>query len=272
MTGDPLGTPDTPGPPPSPHTDVGAYALGLLTDAEASRFEDHLAGCTRCAEELEANLGLRPLLQEVASEASFGSVPSSGSGPASGAHEGGGPLDRALAAAASERRRARRRRHALAGAVAAVLLAAGALGGVAVGPLAGDDDADRPPPTTAEAARAAFAQGEKFSDHDPSTSVEATVSLQERPWGTHVTLRIGNLTGPRACDLVAVGGDGGRQTVATWSVPGYGYGIEGTAYEEPLYVAGGAGLTPDRIDHFEVRTLEGEKLAAIRMETPADGL
>ena len=53
MTGGPLGTPEIPGGPPSPHTDVGAYALGLLTGAEASRFEEHLAGCTRCAEELE---------------------------------------------------------------------------------------------------------------------------------------------------------------------------------------------------------------------------
>jgi hypothetical protein len=235
----------------TPHTDVGAYALGLLTDAEASRFEEHLAGCPRCAEELEASLGLRAVLDEATDAA----------GAAPGDAPGDALLPRLLAGAAGERRRARRRRRALAGAVAAVVLAVGAAAGVAGTALTGDD----PPPTTVESVRAAFRQGEKFSDRDPSTSVDATVSLQPRPWGTHVTLRLGNLTGPKACDLVAVGEDGARQTVTTWSVPGYGYGIEGTAYEEPLYVAGGAALAPDRIDHFEVRTLDGEKLAAIRL-------
>jgi anti-sigma-K factor RskA len=37
--------------------EVGAYLLGALTDAERSAFEDHLAGCAECREELER---LRP--------------------------------------------------------------------------------------------------------------------------------------------------------------------------------------------------------------------
>lgn len=31
------------------HRDVGAYALGVLDEAEAFRFEDHLMECPRCA-------------------------------------------------------------------------------------------------------------------------------------------------------------------------------------------------------------------------------
>ncbi|EST25560.1 hypothetical protein N566_24460 [Streptomycetaceae bacterium MP113-05] len=235
--------------PYSPHTDVGAYALGLLTGAEAAHFEEHLAACPRCADELEADLALRPLLEDAG-------APDDGPGV--------DLLGRVLAAVGSDRLRSRRRRRALAGGAVAAVLAAGTLGGVATGILTGGAQAPAAP-TEAEAVHAAFARGEKFSDHDPATRVEATVSLQERPWGTHVTLRIGNLAGPRACDLVAVGADGRRQTVTSWSVPGYGYGIEGTAYDEPLYVAGGAALTPDRIDHFEIRSLTGEKLAAIPM-------
>lgn len=231
------------------HTDVGAYALGLLGDAEATRFEEHLAGCPRCAEELEANLALGSVLREAAD--ADGRLPQ---GP-----DEERVLPRLLTGVARDRRRARRRRRLLAGAAAAAVIAAGA---VTVPALTGPDDAAQPPAATA---RAAFQQGEKFSGRDPATGVRATVSLQPRPWGTHVALRLGNVTGPRACDLVAVGENGARHTVTTWSVPGYGYGIEGTPYEEPLYVEGGAGLSPDRIDHFEIRTLKGEKLAAIRL-------
>ncbi|MEU2880738.1 zf-HC2 domain-containing protein, partial [Streptomyces sp. NPDC007070] len=31
------------------HRDVGAYALGVLDEADAFRFEDHLTACPRCA-------------------------------------------------------------------------------------------------------------------------------------------------------------------------------------------------------------------------------
>lgn len=247
--------------PDAPHSDVGAYALGLLGDAEASRFEEHLAGCPRCAEELEANLAVGALLRDADAHGGLPDGPGDGPGrgPGTAGADGERILGRLLAGAAADRRRTRRGRRALVGVAAAAVLLAG---GVTVPVLTGQDET---PPAAAEAVRAAFEDGEKFSDQDPSTSVEATVSLQPRAWGTHVTLRIGNLTGPRACDLIAVGEDGRRLTIGSWSVPGYGYGIEGTRWEEPLYVSGGAALSPDRIDHFEVRTLEGEKLAAIRL-------
>lgn len=52
--------------PQEQHADVGAYALGLLDDADATRFETHLAGCELCMAELDSLAGLEPLLAEYA--------------------------------------------------------------------------------------------------------------------------------------------------------------------------------------------------------------
>ena len=41
------------------HTDVGAYALGLLEPADRQEFERHLAGCPDCAAELAELAGMR---------------------------------------------------------------------------------------------------------------------------------------------------------------------------------------------------------------------
>ena len=44
------------------HEAVGAYALGILDDAEATAFEAHLAGCEACAAELDDLAGMEPML------------------------------------------------------------------------------------------------------------------------------------------------------------------------------------------------------------------
>ena len=46
----------------SVHTDVGAYALGLLEAADRQAFEEHLAGCPACAAELDELSGMKDLL------------------------------------------------------------------------------------------------------------------------------------------------------------------------------------------------------------------
>src|SRR3954463_4722741 len=48
------------------HTDVGAYALGLLEEDDRRAFEEHLAGCAACASEVESLTGMRALLTEIA--------------------------------------------------------------------------------------------------------------------------------------------------------------------------------------------------------------
>ncbi|MFD0683039.1 anti-sigma factor family protein [Actinomadura fibrosa] len=70
------------------HTDVGAYALGLLEDEDRRAFEAHLAGCESCTAELaqmagmaDALVGVGPFL-ESADDLSGG--PDRGSGDGSG--------------------------------------------------------------------------------------------------------------------------------------------------------------------------------------------
>src|SRR5205085_260635 len=45
--------------------EVASYALGLLDDADATAFEEHLATCDACAEDLESFLPVAALLPEV---------------------------------------------------------------------------------------------------------------------------------------------------------------------------------------------------------------
>src|SRR4051794_6101285 len=48
------------------HETVGAYALGILDDAEATQFEAHLATCDWCAQQLDELAGMEPMLAALA--------------------------------------------------------------------------------------------------------------------------------------------------------------------------------------------------------------
>ncbi|HEY4418996.1 MAG TPA: zf-HC2 domain-containing protein, partial [Pseudonocardia sp.] len=47
------------------HFDVASYALGVLDDRDAARFEDHLVECSQCAYELESFVEVADLLSDV---------------------------------------------------------------------------------------------------------------------------------------------------------------------------------------------------------------
>ena len=47
------------------HTDVGAYALGLLEEQDKQAFEHHLAGCPSCRAELAELSGMKELLSGI---------------------------------------------------------------------------------------------------------------------------------------------------------------------------------------------------------------
>ncbi len=73
--------------------------------------------------------------------------------------------------------------------------------------------------------------------------------MEKKAWGTHSVLELKNVKGPLKCSLIAVGKNGERETVTTWSVPKWGYGIENATTEQaknPLYVHGGAAMDPER--------------------------
>ncbi|MGW3970391.1 zf-HC2 domain-containing protein [Streptomyces ardesiacus] len=207
------------------HGDVGAYALGVLEEAEAFRFEDHLMECPRCAAQVtEFGPATRQLM--LYRKATPRVVhPLAGPGPRL--------LDRLLSEVATRHRAGRRRvLYAVAAAVVCAVAGPGAVLYASQG--------ERTAPLTATDAR---------------SGVWARVTAEDETWGTGVRLEVRDGTGPRSCRLVAVGRDGSEQTVTSWTVPGYG--------DRSHTVRGGAALHPDEIDRYEVRTADGGRLVTL---------
>ncbi|MFC4049903.1 anti-sigma factor family protein [Actinomadura syzygii] len=206
------------------HSDVGAYALGLLTPADAKTFEGHLASCERCSDELAGLRGVAGLLTGL------------------GAVQDDAPAESASGVVDLMRHRrglgrgARRTRLLLA--VAAVLLFAG---GVVVGTTQrhGTVPADL------------RGWGEIRSADDVKSGLAAVAALQEKGWGTHVALDLGHLTGPRTCRLIVVSTEGEEREVTGWEVPVRGYG----AIDSPdhLQVHGGTAIPLGDIERFVLR-------------------
>src|SRR5262250_761641 len=100
----------------SEHTDVGAYALGLLEPPDRQAFEEHLAGCPACAAELAELSGMKGLLSDL--------------GPVAAPDEPTEANVTDLVRRRAESQRRHTRRQVLLGAAAGVVLLAG---GTAVG-------------------------------------------------------------------------------------------------------------------------------------------
>ncbi|MGX2996931.1 zf-HC2 domain-containing protein [Streptomyces sp. JNUCC 64] len=253
------------------HETVGAYALGVLDAREAAAFEGHLAVCAWCAGQLDELAGLEPVL---AALADLPGAPGTRRGtPDTGGALGARPTPRLaerLVGEVTVRRVRAKRRGLYLAAAAAVLIVGGPLAAVTV--TGGRDD--RPPaaldPHPTSPAEDAFFHHmeEKIAATGPASRVTATIGLERKAWGTHTVLELKNVKGPRKCSLIAVGKDGARETVTTWSVPTRGYGIADAPRKEarhPLYVHGGAAMARDDISHFEVRTLDGKELVKVRV-------
>ncbi|MFK4144824.1 zf-HC2 domain-containing protein [Streptomyces sp. NPDC004065] len=207
------------------HRDVGAYALGVLDEAEAFRFEDHLMECPRCAAQVtEFGPTARQLLLYRRATPRF-VHPMTQPGPRL--------LDRLIGEVARRHRAGRRR--LLYGLAASVVLA---VGGPALVAMAGHENG--PVDITATDAR---------------TGVWAEVKAEDADWGSSVELRIKDGAGPRSCRLVVIGRDGSEETVTTWSVPAHDAGAR--------TMAGGAAMHTEDIDHFEVRTRDGAHVVTL---------
>ncbi|MFJ9627524.1 anti-sigma factor family protein [Streptomyces sp. NPDC101175] len=242
------------------HETVGAYALGILDDAEATAFEAHLATCEWCAQQLDELAGMEPML------AALADLPGSGT-PAIGESLSAKPSPRLverLVDDVGERRAMKRRRSFYMIAAAAALIIAGPLAVIAAN---GGNDSGQKGTVAAATAKDTFdTLSDKVSATDKTTKVSATVAMTKKDWGTLGVVELSNVKGPLKCSLIAVGKNGERETMSSWSVPAWGYGIANATKAEakaPLYAQGGAALKPNEIDHFEVMTFDGKKLVEV---------
>ncbi|SDK68813.1 anti-sigma factor family protein [Streptomyces indicus] len=262
--------PDTQGMRETPdiHETVGAYALGILDDAEATAFEAHLAGCDFCAAQLDELAGMEPMLAALA-DLPQQPLRDPGAVRQVGEQLSTQPSPRLLdnlVGEVAQKRAMKRRRGFYLVAAAAALIIGGPLAVVAVNDGGGTTTPHAH--STSPAEDAFFHHMEKkFTATDADTDVTATVGVEKKGWGTHTVLELKNVKGPLKCSLIAVGKNGEEETVTSWAVPERGYGIEGSTDKwasNPLYVHGGAALEPEEIDRFEVRTFEGKKLVDVK--------
>jgi Putative zinc-finger len=221
------------------HTDVGAYALGVLEADDRRAFEAHLTGCEVCAAELADLSGMRELL--------------AGLRPSEERHRAAAEQGDDVAGLFRRRRQTarRRRRGTLILAIAAgvVLLA----GGIAVGAAAGRHRADVPADL--------LGWGEVHRGSDRRTGARGALALENKGWGTHVAIDVWHIKGPLTCELIAVTRSGERRPVTGWSVPPAGYGLPGAPGH--LHLHGGTSVRRSQLARFEVLVERGGKLLSI---------
>jgi len=240
------------------HFDVASYALGVLDERDASLFEDHLIECPRCAYELESFVEVADLLADVDAKAVIA---------AEETRRDGFMLQKVIGEASRERHRANSRRlYSLAAAVVVfAMLSIGAffvggqLGGDKQGPATTntaqrDDSQLDPLPNTADGGPGIGGpdlSGERFDGSDPRTGVQASVAFEKKAFGTQISFAISNITGPKACRLVAVHTDGTTEPLVSWTVGEKGWGT--AANSEPLLLQAITATPRDKIAHVQVQ-------------------
>ncbi|MEV0224141.1 zf-HC2 domain-containing protein [Streptomyces sp. NPDC050704] len=209
------------------HRDVGAYALGVLDEAEAFRFEDHLMECPQCAVQISELTPTTRSLRAYARATPRSVHPMTQAGPAL--------LDRLLDDVVSARRTGRRRW--LFAVAASVVFA---VGGPAAAVLTGGGGSD----------------GDRVAATDPGTGVWAEVTTVDRAYGSDVGLQVKGAAGALPCELVAVGHDS-EEVVLSWTVP-----KAGAKPADPMQ--GSAAMHPGEVVRYEVRTTAGERLVTLK--------
>ncbi|MGJ5895387.1 hypothetical protein DF268_07355 [Streptomyces sp. V2] len=214
------------------HVDVGAYALGVLDEAEAFRFEDHLMECPRCAAQVtEFGPATRQLM--LYRRATPRSVhPFAGPGPRL--------LDKLLDQVAARRRALRRR--FLYGLAASVVVA---LTGPALMMTVGG-----------RGSQEAVASSEvRIAATDQRSGVWAQVTAADKTWGADIELQVKDGAGPRNCRLVIVGRDGSEETATGWMVPDHD--------ARPNTMHGGTAMHTRDVAFYDVRSADNTTLLRI---------
>lgn len=232
------------------HMDVGAYALGVLSDWEATQFEAHLADCGTCARELEELTMVTSLLSHVDADSIIA---------VEQYDREGRQLDRMLNVVSLDRRRARSQRVFAAAAAVVVVVAGIAFGVVGLTKDGGTGSGlagRQPGPHSLEVPTATptLGPGTSNTNTDSDTGVVATVDTHETTTGSIVNLTMSKVRGPLKCELLAISG-ADSEVVANWNVPPGGYGMPGQPKE--FVTQGTTSFRPDQIQKFEVRVSQG---------------
>ncbi|WP_103351715.1 zf-HC2 domain-containing protein [Amycolatopsis sp. CA-128772] len=258
----------------SAHTDVAAYVLGVLSEAENTQFEAHLMNCPHCQLDLIELYQLPDVLDLVKRSWPEPPMPA----PSPRTLSPGPRVLRGLMEEAAVKRRRRRRLGILAGAAAAALVVAGPLVTLAVRPADAVPPASlaapsgkQPPPATSVAGTstpppsAPAGQpggGQTYGRGSGGSAVNALVTVSPVEWGSRVELELRGIVGPVKCQLVAIPAAGDERVVSSWSVPPKGFGIPGSP--EPLRLQGSVSLAMDQISRFEVRGDDGTVLVVVQ--------
>lgn len=221
----------------SEHTDVGAYSLGLLEQADREAFEDHLSGCPVCAAELAELSGMAGLLRGIEPVEAPDQEPEQAS------------VTELIRRRATRQRYRARWQGTLAAAAALVLIAGGIAVGIAASPQS--------KPAVAQLAL----QGQLHSATSPVTGAAGTVGLLTKGWGTQVTLELSKVHGPLKCDLVTVSKTGATQVAMAWMVPAAGYGVPG--HPAPLIIEGGTAIPMKDLTRVDIDVVSGGTLLSI---------
>jgi hypothetical protein len=254
------------------HFDVASYALGILDERDAARFEDHLIECPRCAYELDSFVQVADLLADVDADAVIAAEES---------HREGALLQNLMGDVKIERRKAGQRRlYSLAAAVVVfAVLAIGALfaGGKIFAPdqkPAGNTTAQRgssqldPLPNTENGPGIGGPDlaGQRYGQTDPRTGVRADVALEKKDWGTQISFAISNIKGPKTCKLVLVHTDGTTESLASWNVGDKGWGT--AAQPEPLLLQAVTATQRENIAHVQVQEVAANGSASTLVSVP----
>ncbi|ABM07340.1 anti-sigma factor family protein [Paenarthrobacter aurescens] len=204
----------------SVHQLLGAYLLGGLEPGEARTFEDHLAQCAECRNQLE-ELASLPALLDAVPAADAVALTVAGSTNALSPLE---PIpatlpEKVLVDLSARRRKSRRRWAALVGAVAAACLAIGVL----AGPLL-----NQPPKPDAS-----------YSVQS-GDGLQLTVGMVKKNWGTELEVEGRSMPLEGTLYLWVKGRDGAEERTCGWTAtPSGRIKITGAT---PVQLAGIAGV------------------------------